>query len=489
MNLSVLGSILSTLRQFFNSVFCATPKGECLYPRCGEDVLEILTQARDNKTQVKVVGGTFPLSSVTSEDVVLNLNLMNKLIGLDVHQQTVIAEPGMLLSHLSALLETVNLSLDLAGTVPDLSIVDAIAVGLAGCGGTLAKNVLSVEVALPGSGGGGRGRRAELSSWSWTSNPAQMSALFSGLGLVAVVIAVTFKCIPLHRVSEVSYLTSLRDILETWSLVHRTSFSQQLTWYPFSELVILTHTSLLHSNVAVAQSYLNRRFSDISRAIARAVRKVNLFLFSSAPLLSSVLARVQFISLWSVAKNRSDYAHPHIAFSSVDMLRGVTWLLPLPSLPPLLCSISHWSSSHPAVVSSPLVIYTRQGEGEGEGRAVAPYLQPSIEGKGAAATVWYDWFLEDSSPDPLQLDQFEQMFHSAGGVKCWSGGRIVSPLVLSSSFPQYGAWCQVKAELDPDFLLSSAYIQGTVWVQPKIKEKSTSSRDRSAASTPSSSRR
>ncbi|XP_023332500.1 L-gulonolactone oxidase [Eurytemora carolleeae] len=410
MNLSVLNSLVSAVKQFFINIFFSPPKGEYLYPRCGEDVLEILTQARDNKTQVKVVGGSFPLSSESPEDVILNLNLMNKLIGLDVHQQTVIAEPGMLLSHLSALLETVNLSLDLAGTVPDLSIVDAIAVGLAGCGGTLAKNILSVEVALPGADGG-RSRRAELNSWSWTTNPAQMSALFSGLGLVAVVIAVTFKCIPLYRVTEVSYLTSLRDILETWSLVHRTSFSQQLIWYPFSELVILTHTSNLNRNVAIAQSFINRQFSNTSRAVARFIRKINLFLFSSAPILSSVLARIQFISLWSVAKNRSDYAHPSVSYIDCDILRGATWLLPLASLPPLLCSISQWSHSHPAVVSSPLLIYTIQGEGEGR-VGLAPYLQPSIEGKGAAATVWYDWFLSDSSPDPLELAQFEEMFHS-----------------------------------------------------------------------------
>ena len=137
------------------------------------------------------------------------------------------------------------------------------------------------------------------------------------------------------------------------------------------------------------------------------------FLYFSAPILSSVLARIQFISLWSVAKNRSDYAHPPVSYIDCDILRGATWLLPLASLPPLLCSISQWSHSHPAVVSSPLLIYTIQGEGEGR-VGLAPYLQPSIEGKGAAATVWYDWFLSDSSPDPLELAQFEEMFHSAG---------------------------------------------------------------------------
>ena len=42
------------------------------------------------------------------------------------------------------------------------------------------------------------------------------------------------------------------------------------------------------------------------------------------------------------------------------------------------------------------------------------------------------------------LLQFSSLYLYLGGVKCWSGDRIVSPLVLSSSFPKYEKWCQVK---------------------------------------------
>jgi hypothetical protein len=49
-----------------------------------------------------------------------------------------------------------------------------------------------------------------------------------------------------------------------------------------------------------------------------------------------MMARIQFISLWTVAKHRSDHAHLGQTFIDCDSLRGATWLLPLPSLPPLL---------------------------------------------------------------------------------------------------------------------------------------------------------
>ena len=31
--------------------------------------------------------------------------------------------------------------------------------------------------------------------------------------------------------------------MESWHLLHRTSDHQQVTWFPFTELVIITHTT------------------------------------------------------------------------------------------------------------------------------------------------------------------------------------------------------------------------------------------------------
>ncbi len=43
------------------------------------------------------------------------------------------------------------------------------------------------------------------------------------------------------RYTEISYLCSIRDVLEQWSIQVKASFSQQLLWYPFSELTVMTH--------------------------------------------------------------------------------------------------------------------------------------------------------------------------------------------------------------------------------------------------------
>merc|ERR1711983_657446 len=155
-----------------------------------------------------------------------------------------------------------------------------------------------------------------------------------------------------------------------------------------------------------------------------------------------MLARVQFISLWTAARHRSDHAHPPAHFLSCSteaMMRGVTWLLPLDIIPPLLHNISTWSQHYPGHVTSPIFIQTLHETSHDldtmrssvrsrtssvgssshyrllgstpHGLHGQGYLCPRLEKhSGPLATVWYDWFLPETCPDPLQVGQLEEIF-------------------------------------------------------------------------------
>ncbi len=99
-------------------------------------------------------------------------------------------ESGIRLSKLSQVLETISLSLQMRGRVPDLSICDAIAVGAAGSSKDFLSSIVSVDVVLP---------NCHLATWTWEKNPKEMQALCCGLGMVAIVLSVTLKCVPLVR--------------------------------------------------------------------------------------------------------------------------------------------------------------------------------------------------------------------------------------------------------------------------------------------------
>ena len=248
-------SLVSSLRCWLDRIFSrATPPPTTLYPNTVEDLVAILTQARDNGSSLKIVGGSFPVSSGSREDIVVSLARLDRLLGLDTAAATVRVEPGMRLHTLLPLLQSVNLRLELAGRVPDLALADCLALGGPGLGCGLVglgSSILQVEAVTAGG---------ELVRWNWDQNPRQLGGLVSGLGLIAAVISVTLQCRPLVLVTEISYLSrwrsmfgrlcnvdsflcSVREVMESWHLLHRTSDHQQVTWFPFTELVIITHTT------------------------------------------------------------------------------------------------------------------------------------------------------------------------------------------------------------------------------------------------------
>ena len=73
---------------------------------------------------------------------------------------------------------------------------------------------------------------------------------------------------------------------------------------------------------------------------------------------------------------------------------------------------------------------------------------------------------QEVNPDPIALADFEDIFHSVGGVRAWSGERLTSPLVLSDVYDRnYGHWCRNKSRCDPNNLLQSCYIQVLLLVE------------------------
>ena len=106
------------------------------------------------------------------------------------HHSSVVVESGMRLSTLSKVLESVHLSLDLYGRVPDLTLCDAISAGVFGGSSSLMSVIVSAEVCLS---------NGRIVSWTWEKDPAQMKALCCGLGMIAVILSLTLKCVPLQR--------------------------------------------------------------------------------------------------------------------------------------------------------------------------------------------------------------------------------------------------------------------------------------------------
>lgn len=358
----------------------APPLNE-LQPSCVEDLSEILKQVRENGSSVRVSCGSFPFRPL-KDDIVVNLSRMDKLLGLDIHEKRVTVEPGMRLSALSKILETVSLSLNMSGRVPDLTIGDALAVGLAGVqsGGTL--NLIACEV-LKASG-----KRAK---WNWERNSNELKSLCCGLGNIAIPISISIQCTKLQWYVEASYLYPIDQILGQWNTLTKDSVRQQLFWFPFTDLAVLTHISSAPKFQTPEQPILCYISEKIGEMLLSFLRHLSSVICQQIPLLSTIFARLQFILSWTVSKNRSDflYSLPRM-WAANEATRGSLWLLPVEKVPSVLQIISKWVKATPHACSGPLFLQTVAPEASAHTDHV-PFIAPYLDEPTCA--LWYDWFL------------------------------------------------------------------------------------------------
>ena len=310
----------------------------------------------------------------------------------------------MKLSVLCRILETVSLGLDIFGRVADLTVIDAIAVGAFGANAVLMHSISSVEVCLSSSltvtaanakvtfgfSGGARqrqdcdmvvgekrrgvagallrprndgcGAHCHLQVHSPTKVGPPCFFLLSSESLRQCMIRILYlyRFIS-RRFTEISYLCSIRDVLGQWGIQLKSSYCQQLLWFPFSELTVMTHlnptekysmvsrneagpptrereSSFLPSFPILLQSkqpVLNYFLERLGDVCSRALRRLSLLTSQSLPpLLCSILSRVQFFAQWGVAKNRSDFVHslPRM-WAPQESCRGTSWLVPAEKVP------------------------------------------------------------------------------------------------------------------------------------------------------------
>lgn len=309
-------------------------------------------------------------------------------------------ESGIKLSKLAQVLETISLSLHIRGRLPDLSVCDAIAIGVGGSTKDFHSSIVSVDVVLP---------NCHIVTWTWEKNAKEMQALCCGLGMVAVVLSVTIKCVPIIRCLEVSYIGfgPIQEILETWSINGRSSLVQCLFWFPFSELTIMSYMNEASQRPQlVPQSSLNYVIEKCSDTFAYLLRNLSILTWKHMPMIASFLSRVQFFAQWAVQKHRSDFIHNPINFRSAsETYRGTTWILPTRYLQEVFSEISLWAQEHPqACCFSPMVIQifrsTHYELGDRtpdrhklqpQATQLRPYLLPEVHDK--FCTIWYDWFV------------------------------------------------------------------------------------------------
>jgi FAD-linked oxidoreductase len=224
-----------TFRNWARTISCK-PERYC-QPASTDEVVQIVRDARDSGKRVRVVGAGHSWSPlVLTRDVLVNLDRMQELTGVDSARRTATMQAGIRLKKLTPALAEKGLGMANLGSIQEQSIAGATATATHGTGlglGIISTQIVGAKI-VTGSG----------EVLTLQAGDELLSAVRVSLGALGIVTEVTLQCVPDYRLEYTAYWCKFDDVLPRIEALNRENARVRLWWLvPFlgtQDGVILT---------------------------------------------------------------------------------------------------------------------------------------------------------------------------------------------------------------------------------------------------------
>lgn len=165
-------------------------------PRNVEEIQQIVKEA----THVRVVGSRHSFNDIAdSDDTILSLGNLNRVLDFNQEKQTVTIEGGLRYGELSSFLEERGFALPNLASLPHISVAGACATATHGSGDhnqCLSSSVRAMKVVIA---------NGEIVEFSQDKNREEWQGAAVHLGALGVIIELTLAVIPSYQVSQYVY--------------------------------------------------------------------------------------------------------------------------------------------------------------------------------------------------------------------------------------------------------------------------------------------
>jgi len=211
----------------------STTPTRVLTPRCAEDVVAAVVEARASGGRVKMVGTGHSFTGIAvPPGTMLSPAALTGITAVERHADgsgTVTAYAGTQLKHLNATLEHLGLSLHNMGDIAEQTLAGAISTGTHGTGGRLAG--LSAQVVgltlVTGTG--------ELVTATADDNPDVLELARLGLGALGILVTVTFRVEPLFGLEAVEQPMSWAEFHASFDELTASADHVDAYWFPHTD--------------------------------------------------------------------------------------------------------------------------------------------------------------------------------------------------------------------------------------------------------------
>lgn len=417
-------------------------------PKTHEEIIQILTLARNERKHVRIVGcGHSPSDIACTQDYMISLQHMNKIILVNEVNNQVKVQAGITLKDLNEIhLPKYKLALSILGSVSDLTVGGALSTGTHGTGknfGNFCNYVTELEL---------MDCNGKIFTCSRKENKEIFLAAVCGLGAIGVILTVTLQCEPSFNLEQRQFGTTLKDVLEHLDVHLNGSEHFKFTWFPHTDGVVVNHVNRTKKPVTIFSKW--RKCWDwlIDYAFGFYTLEFCYWLSTFYP---SLISRINSIFYWLVFsqnKKRVDVSYKIFNFDCLFKQYVNEWAIPIDQTKTVLFQLKDWLDSTPDIyVHVPVEVRFVKSDDI--------YISPSYGRETCYINIIMYRPYNKAVPYEEYWEAYETIMKNAGGRPHWAKAHKVTAPEFTKMYPCFNMWCNIREKLDPINMFVNSYIE------------------------------
>ncbi|XP_055970126.1 L-gulonolactone oxidase [Sorex fumeus] len=410
-------------------------------PSSQEEVREVLALARQQNKRVKVVGGGHSPSDIACTDgFMIHLGKMNRLLQVDTEKKQVTVEAGILLADLHPQLDKHGLALSNLGAVSDVTIAGVIGSGTHNTGiahGILATQVVALTL-MTASG--------TVLECSKSSHEDVFQAARVHLGCLGVILTVTLQCVPRFHLHEVSFPSTLGEVLDHLDEHLQKSEYFRFLWFPHSDSVSVIYQDRSSRPPFSSASW----FWDY--AIGYYLLEFLLWVSTFLPSLVGWINRCFFWLLFSRKKESCRISYRMFTYECRFKQHVQDWAIPREKTKEALLGLKAALEARPQLVAHfPVEVrFTRADD---------ILMSPCFQRDSCYLNII---MYRPYGKDVPRLDYwltYEAIMKKVGGRPHWAKAHNCTRKDFEEMYPAFPEFCAIRERLDPGGMFLNAYLE------------------------------
>lgn len=404
-------------------------------PTSENEIIQLVKKAASGNKKIKLVGAAHSWSALAlPTHYLINLDKYKQVLNIDKKQKQITVQAGIRLKELNVILYENGLSLANLGSVSEQSVAGAISTGTHGTGityGNLSTQMIGLKLILADG---------SVLTVNEKENAELLPALRINLGVLGIVSELTIQCVDVFHLRDESYALPFEQALEKLPELIETTEHLKLWWFPHAPLVGVYRYFKTKDDLKPRsgfQKFMNDSF--LVNIFFVILLRLGDWFPEIVPTLNKLINKIHFKEVFRIEKSWEVFNVP-----MPPLHYETEYAIPVENAAEALEKLKEMIEQRNLYIN--FVVEVRFV------KADDTWLSPAYKRDSCyiGAYQYGDRYWK------AYMTGFEELMQKFGGRPHWPKEFTADKEKISTSFPEFDRFIELKNKLDPEGLFNNA---------------------------------